>query len=128
MDGYENMRRKKSGFTLIEMTISMSLVLLLGGIIISSIVASMVYYKENIDRLIYMDQIDNCMLNIDTLCNSNGIKGIRIADKYGNGVEGESIVITYYESYSNKILKDKVIYLANNKLKIKTLKGKDILF
>lgn len=118
---------KRRGFTLIEIIVSIACTLIIGGLCITLILSSIKEYNEVTNKIIYMNKLDNCLLNIDVLCNSNGIKDIRYEPIYGNGIRGDSIVITYYENYKEEYIKDKVIYLLNDKIMVKTLEGKNRL-
>ena len=117
------MRKRKSGYTLIEVIIVLAIVLLLGGITITLSYETIGNYFINVDGCYSEDKFDNALLNIDTLCNSNGIISIEenkvFTDKLTKDIKSNNIVITFKDIKEN--IKIKIIYLQNDKLMVRTL-------
>ncbi|WP_297713266.1 type II secretion system protein [Clostridium sp.] len=117
------MRKRKSGYTLIEVIVVLAIVLLLGGITITLSYETIGNYFINVDRCYSEDKFDNALLNIDALCNSNGIVSIEenkvFIDKTTNDIKSNNIVITFKDIKEN--IKIKIIYLQNDKLMVRTL-------
>ena len=70
------MSKCKGGYTLIEVIVVLAIVLLLGGVTITLSYETIGNYFINVDRCYSEDKFDNALLNIDTICNSNGIISI----------------------------------------------------
>ena len=117
------MRKRKGGYTLIEVIVVLAIVLLLGGITITLSYETIGNYFINVDRCYSEDKFDNALLNIDTLCNSNGIISIEenkvFIDKITKDIKSNNIVITFKDINEN--IKIKIIYLQNEKLMVRTL-------
>ena len=117
------MRKRKVGYTLIEVIVVLTIVLLLGGITITLSYETIGNYFINVDRCYSEDKFDNALLNIDTLCNSNGIISIEenkvFIDKITKDIKSNNIVITFKDINEN--IKIKIIYLQNESLMVRTL-------
>ena len=117
------MRKRKGGYTLIEVIVVIAIVLLLGGITITLSYETIGNYFINVDKCYSEDSFDNALLNIDTLCNSNGIISIEenkvFTDKSNKDIKSNNIVITFKDIDKN--IKIKIIYLQNEKLMLRTL-------
>lgn len=117
------MRKRKGGYTLIEVIVVLAIVLLLGGITITLSYETIGNYFINIDRCYSEDKFDNALLNIDVLCNSNGIISIEenkvFIDKITKDIKSNNIVITFKDIKEN--INIKIIYLQNEKLMVRTL-------
>lgn len=117
------MSKRKEGYTLIEVIIVLAIVLLLGGVTITLSYETIGDYFINIDRCYSEDKFDNALLNIDAICNSNGIISIdenkAFTDKLTNDIKSNNIVVTFKDI--NEKVKVKIIYLKNEKLMIRTL-------
>ena len=117
------MSKRKEGYTLIEVIIVLAIVLLLGGVTITLSYETIGDYFINIDRCYSEDKFDNALLNIDAICNSNGIISIdenkAFTDKLTNDIKSNNIVVTFNDI--NEKVKVKIIYLKNEKLMIRTL-------
>ena len=117
------MNKGKEGYTLIEVIIVLAIVLLLGGVTITLSYETIEDYFINIDRCYSEDKFDNALLNIDTICNSNGIISIdenkAFIDKLTNDIKSNNIVVTFKDI--NEKVKVKIIYLKNEKLMVRTL-------
>lgn len=117
------MRKRKFGYTLIEVIVVLTIVLLLGGITITLSYETIGNYFINVDRCYSEDKFDNALLNIDTLCNSNGIISIEenkvFIDKITKDIKSNNIVITFKDINEN--IKIKIIYLQNESLMVRTL-------
>ena len=103
--------------------IVLAIVLLLGGVTITLSYETIGDYFVNIDRCYGEDKFDNALLNIDTICNSNGIISIDenkvFIDKLTNDIKSNNIVVTFKDI--NEKVKVKIIYLKNEKLMVRTL-------
>lgn len=117
------MRKRKVGYTLIEVIVVLTIVLLLGGITITLSYETIGNYFINVDRCYSEDKFDNALLNIDALCNSNGIVSIEenkvFIDKITKDIKSNNIVITFKDINEN--IKIKIIYLQNESLMVRTL-------
>lgn len=117
------MRKRKVGYTLIEVIVVLTIVLLLGGITITLSYETIGNYFINVDICYSEDKFDNALLNIDTLCNSNGIISIEenkvFIDKITKDIKSNNIVITFKDINEN--IKIKIIYLQNESLMVRTL-------
>lgn len=117
------MNKSKAGYTLIEVIIVLAIVLLIGGIAITLSYETIGNYFINVDKCYSEDSFDNALLNIDTLCNSNGIISIEenkvFTDKSNKDIKSNNIVITFKDIDKN--IKIKIIYLQNEKLMLRTL-------
>ena len=117
------MRKRKGGYTLIEVIVVLAIVLLLGGITITLSYETIGNYFINVDRCYSEDKFDNALLNIDALCNSNGIVSIEenkvFIDKITKDIKSNNIVITFKDINEN--IKIKIIYLQDEKLMVRTL-------
>ena len=117
------MNKGKEGYTLIEVIIVLAIVLLLGGVTITLSYETIGDYFININRCYSEDKFDNALLNIDTICNSNGIISIdenkAFIDKLTNDIKSNNIVVTFKDI--NEKVKVKIIYLKNEKLMVRTL-------
>ena len=117
------MSKRKEGYTLIEVIIVLAIVLLLGAVTITLSYETIGDYFINIDRCYSEDKFDNALLNIDAICNSNGIISIdenkAFTDKLTNDIKSNNIVVTFKDI--NEKVKVKIIYLKNEKLMIRTL-------
>jgi len=117
------MRKRKVGYTLIEVIVVLTIVLLLGGITITLSYETIGNYFINVDRCYSEDKFDNALLNIDTLCNSNGIISIEenkvFIDKITKDIKSNNIVITFKDINEN--INIKIIYLQNESLMVRTL-------
>ena len=70
------MKKRKGGYTLIEVIAVLAIVLLLGGITIILSYETIGNYFINVEKCYSEDKFDNALLNIDAICNSNGIISI----------------------------------------------------
>ena len=117
------MNKRKEGYTLIEVIIVLAIVLLLGGVTITLSYETIGDYFINIDRCYSKDKFDNALLNMDTICNSNGIISIEenkvFIDKLTSDIKSNNIVVTFKDI--NEKVKVKIIYLKNEKLMVRTL-------
>lgn len=117
------MKKRKGGYTLIEVIAVLAIVLLLGGITIILSYETIGNYFINVEKCYSEDKFDNALLNIDAICNSNGIISIEenkiFTDKVNKDVKSNNIVITFKDIKEN--IKIKIIYLQNEKLMLRTL-------
>lgn len=119
------MINKKTGYTLIELIAVMAITLILGGITITLTYESIKDYMVNIKRCYREDKIDNAMLNIDTICNSNGIidieSNVYFEIRVAKDIPLTNIVVTVKESIYSEDYKVKIIFLKDKKLMLRTL-------
>ena len=117
------MSKRKGGYTLIEIIVILAIVFLLGGVTIILSYETIGDYFINIDKCYSEDKFDNALLNIDTICNSNGIISIEenkvFTDKLTKDIKSNNIVVTFKDINEN--IKIKIIYLQNEKLMVRTL-------
>ena len=117
------MSKHKEGYTLIEIIVVLAIVFLLGGVTITLSYETIGNYFINVDRCYSEDKFDNALLNIDTICNSNGIISIEenkvFIDKLTKDIKSNNIVVTFKDINEN--IKVKIIYLQNEKLMVRTL-------
>ena len=117
------MKKCKGGYTLIEVIAVLAIVLLLGGITITLSYETIGNYFINVEKCYSEDKFDNALLNIDAICNSNGIISIEenkiFTDKVNKDIKSNNIVITFKDIKEN--IKIKIIYLQNEKLMLRTL-------
>ena len=117
------MKKRKGGYTLIEVIAVLAILLLLGGITITLSYETIGNYFINVEKCYSEDKFDNALLNIDAICNSNGIISIEenkiFTDKVNKDVKSNNIVITFKDIKEN--IKIKIIYLQNEKLMLRTL-------
>ena len=117
------MSKCKGGYTLIEVIAVLAIVLLLGGITITLSYETIGNYFINVEKCYSEDKFDNALLNIDAICNSNGIISIEenkiFTDKVNKDIKSNNIVITFKDTKEN--IKIKIIYLQNEKLMLRTL-------
>lgn len=117
------MSKRKEGYTLIEVIVVLAIVLLLGGITITLSYETIGNYFINVDRCYSEDKFDNALLNIDTICNSNGIISIEenkvFTDKLTKDIKSNNIVVTFKDINEN--IKIKIIYLQNESLMVRSL-------
>lgn len=117
------MKKRKGGYTLIEVIAVLAILLLLGGITITLSYETIGNYFINVEKCYSEDKFDNALLNIDSICNSNGIISIEenklFVDKLNKDIKSNNIVITFKDIKEN--IKIKIIYLQNEKLMLRTL-------
>ena len=117
------MRKCKKGYTLIEVMVVISIVMILAGITITLSYETIEDYLLNINRCYDEDKFDNALLNIDAIINSNGIISIEenkvFIERFGEDIKSDNIVVTF-KGLDNKDT-IKIIYLKNQKLMVKTL-------
>ena len=93
------MSKYKKGYTLIEVVIILAIVLLLGGVTLTLSYETIKDYFINIDMCYSEDKFDNALLNMDSICNSNGIVSIEenkvFTDKLTNDIKSNNIVVTF---------------------------------
>lgn len=117
------MKKHKRGYTLIEVMIVVAIVMLLGGITVTLSYETIENYFFNIDECYAKDKFDNALLNLDAICNSNGIISIEenkvFTDNLTKDIKSKNIVVTFMDI--NKKTKVKIIYLKDEKLMVRTI-------
>lgn len=117
------MSKYKKGYTLIEVVIILAIVLLLGGVTLTLSYETIKDYFINIDICYSEDKFDNALLNIDAICNSNGIVSIKenkvFTDKLTNDIKSDNIVVTFKDI--NGEISIKIIYLKDERVVVRTL-------
>lgn len=112
------MRGIKKGYTLIEVIVVISIIMLLGGITVTLTVESISDYFINIEKCFLEDRFDNALLNIDKICNSGEIVSIKVNEQF-NDIKSNNIKVNYKDIKGN--LKIKIIYLKGENLMVRTL-------
>lgn len=117
------MSKYKKGYTLIEVVIILAIVLLLGGVTLTLSYETIKDYFINIDMCYSEDKFDNALLNMDSICNSNGIVSIEenkvFTDKLTNDIKSNNIVVTFKDV--NEKITIKIIYLKDERVVVRTL-------
>lgn len=113
--------KKSRGYTLLELIVVIAIIMSLSGVIISVIVKSLHNYNNKVERSIQLSDFDNAMLNFDSLCNGALIISIQANNEDQLKTLGSNIVIDYLDNYQKGYIKKKIIYLSNEKLRVKTI-------
>lgn len=108
----------KKGYTLIEVMVVISIIMLLGGITVTLTVESISDYFINVERVFLEDKFDNALLNMDIICNGGEIVSIEVNEKF-NDIKSNNIKVNYKDIKGN--LKIKIIYLKGENLMVRTL-------
>lgn len=108
----------KRGYTLIEVIVVISIIMLLAGITVTLTVESISDYFINIERVFLEDKFDNALLNMDIICNSGEIVSIKVNEQF-NDIKSNNIKVNYKDINGN--LKIKIIYLKGENLMVRTL-------
>lgn len=103
----------KKAFTLIELMISLGIFTIITTISFNIIVSAIKEYTLYITKSTELNNLDNCLINIDNIFRNNYITDINIKS---NEVEVVSKL-----AHSSKSTKKKIIYIKDNNLKVKTL-------
>lgn len=119
--GWMIYRKRKDGFTLLELIIVIAIMIFLSGIIIPTIVKSVYSYKNHVNRSLELASFDNAMLNLDSLCNGPFIISFEANNTEYLSTLGNNIVIEYLDNYESGDIKKKIIYLNDEKLKVRTI-------
>ena len=86
-------------------------------------------YYISIDKNVTLDSLDNAIVNIDMLTNSNGIISVVANEEKYNRWLKDNICITVQELKNGKlegaISKEKIIFFKNNRIYVKTIKETD---
>ncbi|GAA0085023.1 hypothetical protein UT300007_14620 [Clostridium sp. CTA-7] len=121
--GWINNKKKKRGFTLLEITITISIQIILIGLSYRTVLVACNSYKTLKDKAIREDAFDDGLLTIDRLLKAKMIKDIEI--KEGNLNQECEIVINIKENHNEDGLVQKKIKLDkfNQKIVLETYKN-----
>ena len=106
-------KRCKGGFTLIELIISLGIFTIITSVSFNIITSAVKEYILYINKNIELDNLDNCLINIDNILRNNYITAINIGE---NKIEVLSKLV-----HKGKSIKKKIIYRKDNNLMVKTL-------
>lgn len=111
-------KRRKGGFTLIELIISLGIFTIITSVSFNIITSAVKEYILYINKNIELDNLDNCLINIDNILRNNYITSINIGE---NKIEVLSKLV-----HNGKSIKKKVIYKKDDNLMVKTLINNDL--
>lgn len=111
-------KKCKDGFTLIELLISLGIFTIITTISFNIIISASKQYILYINKSTELDNLDNCLINIDNITRDNYITDINI--------EGDKIEVVSKLVHNGKSVKKKIIYMKDNNLMIKTLINDDL--
>lgn len=111
-------KNNKDGFTLIELVISLGIFTIITTVSFNIIISATKEYILYIDKSIELDNLDNCLINIDNIIRDNYITAINI--------EGDKIEVIYKLVHNGKSVKKKIIYKKDSNLMVKTLINDDL--
>ncbi|WP_207652798.1 prepilin-type N-terminal cleavage/methylation domain-containing protein [Clostridium isatidis] len=116
-------KKKKKGYTLIELIIAIALELIVLGVSYQIISITYKSYKFYNEKSIRKDSFDDALITIDRLIKGKMIENINIIDN-DRGLTNE-IIITYREKHSEDKVYQKKIKLDNfdNKIVLETYKN-----
>lgn len=106
-------KKHKGGFSLIELLTALAIFAIITSISFNVIISSMKEYFIYIDKIAELDNLDNCMINIDNILRDNYITTI---NSENNQIEVVSKLV-----HNGKTIKKKIIYKKDNTLMVKTL-------
>ncbi|SCJ54637.1 Uncharacterised protein [uncultured Clostridium sp.] len=113
-----NIKKNKVGFTLIELVISLGIFTIITTVSFNIILSASKEYILYINKSSELDNLDNCLINIDNIIRDNYITDINIE---GNKIEVMSKLV-----HNGKSIKKKIIYKKDNNLLVKTLINDDL--
>lgn len=108
----------KGGFTLIELVISLGIFTIITAVSFNIIISATKEYVLYINKSTELDNLDNCLINIDNILRSNYVTAINI--------ERDKIEVVSKLVHNGKSIKKKIIYLKDNNLMVKTLINDDL--
>ena len=111
-------KKNKRGFTLIELLVSLGIFTIITTVSFNIIISATKEYVLYINKSTELDNLDNCLINIDNILRSNYIIAIN--------VEGDKIEIVSKMVHKGKSIKKKIIYKKDNNLMVKTLINDDL--
>lgn len=109
------MTKKKRAFTLVELIAVIAIFSIIAATSVKIIFSSASDYIIFINKSINLDNIDNCMVNIDNLLRVNFVESITI--------DSNKIYINSKSSHDNGYKITKIIHLQGNNLMVKTLES-----
>lgn len=114
--GWKNTKKKRRGFTLVEVILSMFIQLILISLSFKIAMSTYKNYITLINASKNQDSFDDSLLNIDRLLKTQMIESIEVKEKgLGNN---EEITITYRMAHFKEEEKKKRIFLDNRNKKI----------
>lgn len=111
-------KKHKEGFTLIELVISLGIFTIITTVSFGIIISATKEYILYIDKSAELDNLDNCLINIDNIMRDNYITGINI--------EVDKIEVISKLVHNGKSIKKKIIYKKDSNLMVKTLINDDL--
>lgn len=103
----------KRGFTLIELIISLGIFTTITTVSFNIIISATKEYILYTNKSTELDNLDNCLINIDNILRNNYITSINI--------EGDKIEVASKLAHNGKSVKKKIIYKKDSNLMVKTL-------
>lgn len=111
-------KKHKEGFTLIELVISLGIFTIITTVSFGIIISATKEYILYIDKSAELDNLDNCLINIDNIMRDNYITGINI--------EVDKIEVISKLVHNGRSIKKKIIYKKDSNLMVKTLINDDL--
>lgn len=111
-------KNHKDGFTLIELVISLGIFTIITTVSFNIIISATKEYILYIDKSTELDNLDNCLINIDNIIRDNYITAINI--------ERDKIEVISKLVHNGKSIKKKIIYKKDSNLMVKTLINDDL--
>ncbi|MBC5627506.1 type II secretion system protein [Clostridium sp. NSJ-6] len=111
-------KKYKGGFTLIELLISLGIFTIITTVSLNIIISASKQYILYINKSTELDNLDNCLINIDNIIRDNYITDINI--------EGDKIEVVSKLVHNGKSVKKKIIYKKDSNLMVKTLINDDL--
>ena len=107
------LKNRKLGFTLIEIIISLGILTIIMPISFNIITSAIKEYSLFINKNTELNDLDNCLINIDNILRSDYITSIK--------TEEDSIEIDTKLVHDGKTIKKKMIYIKDSNLMVKTI-------
>lgn len=107
------MEIKKKAYSLIEVIITIAILSIITTVTLSILVSSITQYSKYIEESIELDNLDNCMINIDNILSGMYITSIDI--------NKNELSITSKLGHNSTTLNKKIIYVKGGNLVVKTV-------
>lgn len=111
-------KKYKGGFTLIELLISLGIFTIITTVSLNIIISASKQYILYINKSTELDNLDNCLINIDNIIRDNYITDINI--------EGDKIEVVSKLVHNGKSVKKKIIHKKDSNLMVETLINDDL--